>query len=221
VHAVLPVYQNLTDACKIFMEWYIILLLISLLFCLSGCIFHLYKIIHYGKPVDYSEPIGKTGLGIFYSFTGGMNPVKKESAFLHLPTYSAGIIYHFGTFLAISLLAVFLFEANLNSLLKLVFSLFLGISGICGIAIFFKRIIKKDLSLISNPDDYISNLLVTGFQVLTIVQLNFYTPVYFILTSILLLYLPLGKLRHTIYFFSARYHLGFFYGRRGVWPPKN
>jgi nitrate reductase gamma subunit len=119
------------------------------------------------------------------------------------------------------LLVVFLFEVNLHPILKFLFSLFLGISGICGIAIFVKRIIKKDLSLISNPDDYISNLLVSGFQVMTIIQLNSYNPVYYILTSILLLYLPFGKLRHTIYFFSARYHLGFFYGRRGVWPPNN
>jgi hypothetical protein len=30
--------------------------------------------------------------------------------------------------------------------------------------------------------------------------------------------MPLGKLRHVVYYFAARYHLGFFYGWRNVWP---
>lgn len=203
------------------MEWYIVLTIISLLFCLTGCVLHIYRIIHLGTPVDYSEPIGKPGSAILYSFTGGMSPVKKESAFLHLPTYTAGILYHMGTFLSIALLVIFLFGIILGNILSLLCSIFLIISCICGIGILIKRIFKKDLKLISNPDDYISNLLVTGFQLMTIIELNNHTPLYFILTSILLLYLPLGKLRHTIYFFSARYHLGVFFGRRGVWPPKN
>jgi hypothetical protein len=44
---------------------------------------------------------------------------------------------------------------------------------------------------------------------------------YFIAISLLFLYFPLGKLKHAIYFFAARYQLGFFYGWRGVWPPQN
>ena len=32
--------------------------------------------------------------------------------------------------------------------------------------------------------------------------------------------MPLGKLRHAVYYFAARYHLGFFYGWRNVWPNK-
>lgn len=78
-----------------------------------------------------------------------------------------------------------------------------------------------ELRSLSNPDDYLSNILVTLFQAGTILTL--YLPEvrasYFILASILFLYIPLGKLKHVIYFFAARYHLGFFYGWRGVWPP--
>ena len=43
---------------------------------------------------------------------------------------------------------------------------------------------------------------------------------YYIITTILLLYMPVGKLKHLVYYFSARYHLGFFYGWRNVWPQK-
>jgi hypothetical protein len=42
---------------------------------------------------------------------------------------------------------------------------------------------------------------------------------YYLTYSLLMLYIPIGKLRHTVYFFAARYHLGYFFGWRGVWPP--
>jgi hypothetical protein len=35
----------------------------------------------------------------------------------------------------------------------------------------------------------------------------------------LFLYLPFGKIRHCVFFFSTRYHFGAFFGRRGVLPP--
>ena len=44
-------------------------------------------------------------------------------------------------------------------------------------------------------------------------------PSYYLTYSLLMLYIPIGKLRHTVYFFAARYHLGYFFGWRGVWPP--
>jgi len=172
--------------------------------------------------MDYSSPAGKIIPSIQYSFTGAMNPVKKESAFLHLPTYFAGIIYHLGTFL--SILMFFFIWSDLPLPDILIYSIvpFLLISFSCGIGILIKRLLKKGLRDLSNPDDYLSNLLVTGFQLMTGIVLlwNQAYPVYFILSSLLLLYFPLGKLKHVIYFFAARYHLGFFFGWRGIWPPK-
>jgi len=151
-----------------------------------------------------------------------MSPKKKESANLHIPTYIAGLLYHLGTFLSILLFILFLFKIEPFGYLRTVIIGFLIITGICGFGILIKRISKKELRSLSNPDDYISNLLVTIFQLMT--ALTLYNvrlfPLYFIVVSILLLYLPLGKLKHTVYFFAARYHLGFFYGWRGVWPNK-
>jgi hypothetical protein len=222
VLVVLPGYPNQMDVFKIMaMSWYIILTLFSFVVCLIVYSFHLFKIISLGKPKDFSEPKGNISTAVIYSFTGGMSPKKKESAYLHLPTYTAGIIYHLGTFLSIILLFFFLFNINFNEKINVIISVFLLISGCCGIGILVKRIAKKELRSLSNTDDYISNVLVTGFQLITALCLIIFSPVYFIFVSILLLYLPVGKLKHSIYFFAARYHLGFFYGRRGVWPPKN
>ncbi len=204
------------------MNVYLVLAVFSLLVCLGSLGYHSFRLIKLGKPKDYSKQMGDTSAGIRYAFTGAMSPGKKESAFLNLPTYSAGILYHLGTFLSLFLFILFLFKVEPFGMVRWVIAGFLIIAGSSGMAILIKRLIKKELRALSNPDDYISNLLVTLVQLMTaFVLLNVRLfPAYFILVSIFLLYLPLGKLKHTLYFFAARYHLGFFYGWRGVWPPK-
>lgn len=203
------------------MSWYILLTLVSLVFCFLACLYHTLRIIRTGAPRDFAKPAGNKAAGISYSFIGAMSPKKKESAYLHLPTYTAGIIYHLGTFICILLLVINLFGIHLPETASYMLTAFIVLSGSSGLAILVKRIVKKELSSLSNPDDYISNILVTAFQWATAVYLIIPTPVYFILVSILLLYLPVGKLKHAVYFFAARFQLGVFFGRRGVWPPKN
>jgi nitrate reductase gamma subunit len=152
-----------------------------------------------------------------------MNPAKKESAFLHLPTYTADILYHLGSFVSVLILILNLLIPITTGSGFWLLSTFLFVSGICGLAILIKRIGKPSLRSLSNPDDYLSNLLVTLFQLSTALSLLLPTvrPVYFIVSAILFFWFPFGKLRHAIYFFAARYHLGLFFGRRGVWPPKS
>ncbi len=203
------------------MSWYIVLTLVSAGICLLACLYHIFRIISLGKPRDFSDPAGNILPAVAYAFTGAMSPRKKESAYLHLPTYTAGIIYHLGTFLSIFLFLIILMDFRISRDISLFCTVFLSVSGLCGVSILVKRMVKKELQSLSNPDDYISNILVTGFQLVTAVFLQYHTQLFFIIASCLLLYLPFGKLKHTLYFFAARYQLGFFYGHRGVWPPKN
>jgi len=204
------------------MFWYQWLSVIALLICLLSCIYHTYKIIRLGNPPEYARRAGNVGKAVRYSFTGAMSPKVKESAYMHMPTYIAGIIYHLGTFLAIFLFILTFFNVWIQGWIMWALVAVLLASGLCGLGILLKRINKHELRSLSNPDDYISNILVTAFQMVTAFALiDFsYIPAYYIITSLLLLYFPLGKLKHAVYFFAARYHLGYFYGWRGVWPPK-
>jgi len=225
--------------------WYQLLALAALGICLIACLVHFIRLISLGKPQDFSQPAGTTGSAIRYAFTGAMSPAKKESAYLHLPTYTAGLFYHMGTFLSFFLFFFILMEMMPQEWLAVIIIAFLGISSISGITIFIKRIVKKELSSLSNPDDFISNFLVTLFQISTILilfapsVLQSYSPIvqlsnrptvqlsncptvqliYYLTFTLLMLYTPVGKLRHMVYFFAARVHLGYFFGRRGVWPP--
>lgn len=205
------------------MTWYTILASIALFVCVVGCLSHFLKLIKLGKPKDFSAPAGEIKDAVKYSFTKAMMPSHKESAYLHLPEYSAGILFHIGAFVSLLLFVMNLIGIyfNLSIMIWLLTGL-LSVTSICGLYILVARIFNKVQQQISNPDDYISNFLVTTFQILTILMLHFeFHEIYFVFVSLLLFYLPFGKLKHVVYFFAARYHLGFFYGWRGTWPPKN
>jgi nitrate reductase gamma subunit len=210
------------------MYWYHYLSLGCLFICLSACLWHFFRLIRLGKPKDLSQKSGSIPRAELYSYTIAMLPTQKESAYLHIPTFTAGVLFHIGTFVALLLFLVFFFVNPIllrDWLLLAIGILFaillLGISVVCGGSLFFKRLFLRKLRTLSTMDDYVSVLLVTLFQLVTIFYLIFGDSVatyYYITASILLLYMPVGKLRHAVYFFAARYQLGFFYGWRNAWP---
>ena len=205
------------------MHWYHWMALAAAAVCTAACGMTAWRLIRKGAPRDLSRQRGSIGPAVRFAFTGAMSPARKESAYLHLPTYTAGIVFHLGTFLSLALFPFLLFAAKPYPPAGMAVAAFLLISGMCGLGLFIQRAAVRKLRQLSNPDDYISNLLVSLLHLLTAGLLvnEALAPVYFVLASVLLLYLPVGKLRHTVYFFAARYHLGFFYGWRGIWPPKN
>jgi len=202
---------------------YRIFSIIAFVICCISLAYHLIRLIRLGSPKDYSFKRGNLKSAVIYSFTGAMNPREKESAYLHFPTYTAGILYHIGTFLSIIIFFLLLLNITITGAFQWGFLCLLAVSSISGLGIFIKRTLLKKLKSLSNPDDYISNLLVTAFQIFTLTALVYesFIPYYFICAGLLFLYIPLGKLKHSLYFFAARYHLGFFYGWRGVWPAKS
>ena len=149
--------------------------------------------------------------------------MQKESAYLHLPTYTAGIFFHIGNFLAIAvyllftLAVIFNFQIPIESatnLVVMILAAIIFIAAVCGMALFIKRLAKKELRDLSCADDYISNLLCTITLFLTtysLLTLQF-GAVYYVIMALLFVWMPLGKIKHVLYFFFARYHLGFFYG---------
>lgn len=224
------------------MNYFIYASYAALLFCIAMCIICFFRLIKLGAPKDLSEKSGSVTDGVIYSNTKAMMPQHKESAYKHLPTYTAGILFHLGSFLALLLFVIlipnavwgFFFQQTIISSL---IALCLLISTCCGIGLIIKRILSKKLKPISNLDDYLSTGFVTLFQLFSALLFssfafhdlfhNFFSSdihsglisIYFLSATLLFLYLPFGKLKHAVYFFAARYHLGFFYGRRGTWPP--
>jgi nitrate reductase gamma subunit len=219
----------------------------AFLFCVTMLLIHFFKLIKRGAPKDLSEKSGSVAAGVFYANTGAMSPVQKESAYKHLPTYTAGILFHIGSFLAFSCFIFLFFDEIItyfasnfffqHTFISLFIALSLWASSFFGIGLIIKRIVSKKLRPISNIDDYFSTIIVTMFQIHSALLFTLYAyddwfhkyfshdahnaviATYFLVATWLFLYLPFGKLKHIVYYFAARYHLGFFYGRRGTWPP--
>lgn len=107
------------------MTWYEWIALCALGISLGTLLFHLIRLVRLGKPIDTAPPAGKVRPAVFYSMTGAMSPAKKESAYLHLPTYIAGILYHLGTFLSFLLFFYLFLQLPFPPLLRLLLSAFL------------------------------------------------------------------------------------------------
>jgi len=205
------------------MCWFHWIAITSLIFSVALFSYQ-FALVILGKPEDLSVSSGNVTKGVVYSFTKAMAPGAKESAYLHMPTYAGGIIYHLGTFLSLALFFVLIVGfPSFNNPLKLIFSVLLFISFFAGFAILIKRILNKDLKSLSGFDDYISNIITSLAQVMTAVYLLIPDAeiFYYLSVALFFIWLPLGKTKHLLYFFFARYHLGFFYGWRGTWPQKS
>lgn len=200
------------------LRWGVIL---SFLICVISLAFLVLKTLSLGRRSFLAQPRGEAKRGVYYAFGRGMMPWEKESAGKHILTYMAGILYHAGIFVALFYLCSLVIPFSLS--IPIILRILLGLSFLCGVGVLMKRILNVPLRRISCPDDFASNILVDIFLAFALVSTfseGFRTYLYS--TSILLfLYIPLGKIRHCVFFFYTRILFGLFYGRRGVLPRGN
>jgi hypothetical protein len=182
----------------------------------------IFKTYHFKDKRLCSRPLGNTLKGIIYAFGRGLAPWEKESAGKHLPTYLAGILYHTGIFAAFVYLFSLVIPIRRGSIFTALIAISMVIGLICGMGLFVKRLLKPHMKKISCPDDFASNLLVDGFLIISLLDAfnGNVRAVLYAVAIILLLYIPLGKIRHCVFFFYSRILFGCFYGRRGVLPQK-
>jgi len=194
----------------------------SFLICVTSLIILVIKTFSFGRKPLYAKSQGEGKKGIFYAFGKGMMPWDKESAKRHILSYLAGIFYHGGIFAGFFYLISLVISLELKMPVIFLFRILIGFGFIWGIGIFIKRIIHIPLRKISCPDDFAANLMVDMFLALAFLSTLYpVLKLYFYLLSIILfLYIPLGKIRHCVFFFYVRILFGLFYGRRGVLPPK-
>lgn len=82
------------------------------------------------------------------------------------------------------------------------------------------RILEHNLRALSIPDDHFAVWLVTiwlSVSAMSIWDHNL-LAVYYVISAITLAYIPVGKIRHCLYFFFSRTFFGKFFGRRAVFP---
>lgn len=172
----------------------------------------------YGRLPLYAPAAGSAARGVLYAFGPGMSPLAKESTRTHPWAYALGVSYHLGVFAAFGYLLLLLLGVDVAPAAALGVPLLAGALG--GLGLFVRRYASAPLRGLSVPDDAIANLLTTGFVSLAAARLRFPAaePALLAAAVLLLCYVPLGKIRHCVFFFVSRRHLGRHFGRRGTFP---
>jgi hypothetical protein len=203
------------------------ILLISELLVLTGLLAAIYSIYRRyvetklrALPADRSPLKGRPSDGVTYAFTAGMMPWAKESTRIHLVAYLRGIGFHMGIFAALAALIISPAWGLLPAVLATLLAIVISLGALLGAAGGVMRIAERNLRGLSTADDHFAVWIVTLFMALA--ALAIWNPAllvpFYLVSAVTLIYLPLGKIRHCLYFFFSRTFFGRFFGRRGVFP---
>ncbi len=170
----------------------------------------------FGK--DRSIPKDSALKGVVYALTLGMAPWAKESTRIHMVAYLRGIAFHVGIFAGLAALLASPWFNLIPEIIRVPFAVITGLGAAMGVAGGVMRIVEHNLRAISTPDDHAAVWLVTLFLVTVPLALlsAAFVPLMWIVSAVMLVYAPLGKIRHCIYFYFGRLFFGIHIGRRGV-----
>jgi hypothetical protein len=168
----------------------------------------------------FAPPRASAAAGVRYAFTTAFLPWAKESARRHLPSYAAGIVFHLGLFAGLARLVSSLWEGAWPAWADRGLAAVLGAALACGLGLLVKRHRDTVLRAVSTPEDSAASLLVNLFLAIGCATAlrPALLPVFQLAGAALLLYAPLGKLRHLLFLLTSRRYWGIYFGRRGVRP---
>jgi hypothetical protein len=185
---------------------------------LLGIVLKIKDIMNRPFKQDLARERGSVGRAVLFAFTLGMAPWEKESTRIHWIAYLRGIFFHVGIFMAFG---VFLASPWFSLIPEWIIWLAIavtGLGGIFGFAGVFMRLSGPNERMLSLPDDYFSVLLTSLFITLAFATLLWPSvmPVFYVVTGLLGIYIPISKIRHCVYFFYSKFFFGMSFGHRGV-----
>jgi hypothetical protein len=169
-------------------------------------------------PKDLSQPKDTPQRGILYAFTLGMAPWAKESTRRHMAAYLRGIAFHVGIFAGLGALLASPWFDLMPEIVRVPLAAVTAFGVGMGIAGGILRLAEHHLKAISTPDDHAAVWLVTLFLAAMTAALlsSAFVPAMWVVAATMLVYAPLGKIKHCIYFYFGRLFFGIHIGRRGV-----
>jgi hypothetical protein len=195
-----------------------ILVLAGFGICVLGILLRLREIMNRPFKKDLSVSRGSSRRGILFAFTLGMAPWEKESTRLHWLAYLRGIFFHVGIFAAFGVLLLSPWLVNLPQPLLWLLAIITVLGAVFGFAGIAMRLAGENERALSLPDDYFSVFLTAAFIALaaTALFLPQALPVFYLITAVMLVYIPISKIRHCVYFFYSKFFFGAGFGHRGV-----
>jgi len=172
-----------------------------------------------GRP-DYGRRSGSRLRGVAYNFTVAMTPAHKESVRNHPVEFGVGVVLHAGALLALAAVVLHVVRPATGLAFAAALRPVFVLSLLAGLALFVRRLRSADLRAMSAPDDFVAVLSTCALLALAATAGGTDgRGAFLVYAGFFLLYLPLGKLRHAVFFFLARTDYGARMGYRGVYPP--
>ncbi len=174
-------------------------------------------------PWEQAPKKGSSRQGVIQSYGAIFMPWSMESTQKSKWRWLEFGTYHVGALVAIVNTFTFPFAPGFMTWpVRILFAILIAPSVLVGFVKLYQRITKKELRIVSTPDDYFSLVSMQFFLFFAVMALLINTPVwrmwYFLITAFFLFYVPFSKISHYIYFFFARYFVGSRYGTKGVIP---
>lgn len=190
---------------------------LAVLFCLGGLAWRLQAFLALPYKPEQAPPKGRVIPGLLYAFTLAMAPWSKESTRRHVLPYVRGVLFHVGIFVSLALLPLSLFLSQLG-VLRLLMALPVGIGALGGWLGLGQRLVGERERALSTPDDFMAVALVSLFLSTAFAALlaAAWLPAFYLASALMLIYIPLSKIRHFIYFFFSRLFFGLRFSRRGA-----
>jgi nitrate reductase gamma subunit len=156
--------------------------------------------------------------GVWYAYTLGMAPWVKESTRRHWKGYLRGVIFHVGIFVALAMLLASPWLEMIWPAARSAMAVLTGLGTAAGVGGMFARWSDENLRTLSTGDDHLSVLLVTLFLATATAALMSAGAMvaWYLVSAVMLAYLPVSKVRHCLYFFFSRWYFGRLFGRRDV-----
>ncbi len=174
-------------------------------------------------PLETVAPKGSASRGVLLSFGSVFWPWSMESSRKHMAVYIEFGLFHIAVGIAIGATFIHPYAHHwLTPPVVYAFSLFLVLGTVAGVLRLRRRLIRPDMRALSTPDDYFAISVMTLYFLTALWGLlteSFWgLTVYFGLTALLLVYVPMSKISHYLYMPFTRFYYGHLFGRRGVMP---
>ena len=173
------------------------------------------------SPWEVAAPKASAARGVLLSFGSVFLPWMMESTRKHLAVYVEFALFHIAVAVAIGASFVLPYAPQLMP--RPVFNVclfFLALGAVAGVIRIRRRLVNPNLQAINTPDDYFAVSITTIWFGTALWGLGTMSTwgliVYFALTALLLVYVPLSKISHYLYMPFTRFYFGYTFGRRGV-----
>ena len=173
------------------------------------------------SPWETAAPKGSAAKGVLLSFGSVFLPWTMESTRKHLAIYLEFALFHLAVAAAIGASFALPYAPQLMTQPVIYACLFfLSLGAVAGVIRLRRRLVNPNLRAINTPDDYFAVAVTTLWFGTALWGLGTMSDwgllVYFALTALLLVYVPLSKISHYLYMPFTRFYFGYTFGRRGV-----